>query len=44
MTKENKELLWLGAFAIVIYAAYKIYEKKWQSVPDSVVIRTEFEN
>ena len=44
MTKENKELLWLGVFAIAIYTLYKVYEKKYQSVPDSNVIPTEFEN
>jgi hypothetical protein len=44
MTKENKELLWISGFVFVLYTLYKIYEKKYQSVPDSVVIPTEFEN
>jgi hypothetical protein len=44
MTKENKELLWIGGFIIVLYTLYKVYEKKYQSVPDSKVIPTEFEN
>lgn len=44
MTKENKELLWVGGFIIVLYTLYKVYEKKYQSVPDSKVIPTEFEN
>ena len=44
MTKENKGLLLLGGFIIVLYTLYKVYEKKYQSVPDSKVIPTEFEN
>ena len=44
MTKENKELLWIGGFIIVLYTLYKVYEKKYQSVPDSIVIPTDFEN
>jgi hypothetical protein len=44
MTKENKELLLIGGFIFVLYTLYKVYEKKYQSVPDSVVIPTEFEN
>jgi hypothetical protein len=44
MTKNNKELLLIGGFIIVLYTLYKVYENKYQSVPDSVVIPTEFEN